>query len=334
VTGDPAIMAMLSFKGAQGARCTATLITPRLLIAAAHCITETPGFVERQIFPVNNDRNGAAPEMLAIKTVVTNPAYGVPRQGNDFCIIVLEAPLAIPPMRLNRASLAGAQGKTVRYVGYGIAVVGNLGSGGVKRQNVVPLAGVSNLLLTVAANANQSCEGDSGGPMLLDRGDGQGEAIIGINSFVDAPACRNNSYFQRVDTQLPWIDEQIKKYDPDGMLPPTDAGAVDAQRPGSPDAAPEAPSVQPEVMPNPPVTPADAQSPGTGGSPAPPRDAGSAPRAPDVSTQPGPTAAAPIETATGCRFGGSAPPAGSKGGAVAVVVLFAWAARRHRRRPG
>ena len=32
---------------------------------------------ERQIFPVNNDRNGAAPGMLAIKAVITNPAYGL-----------------------------------------------------------------------------------------------------------------------------------------------------------------------------------------------------------------------------------------------------------------
>ena len=337
VSGDPAIMAMLSFMGNRGARCTATLITPRLLIAAAHCIVETPGF-ERHIFPVNNDRNGAATEMLAIKAVVPNPAYGAPRQGNDFCIIVLEAPLAIRPVRLNRAALAGAQGKTVRYVGYGLSVVGNPGSGGIKRQNTAPLAQVSDLLLTIAPNANQSCEGDSGGPLLLEMGDGQGEAIIGINSFVDAPACRRNSFFQRVDTQLAWIDEQIKKYDPD-MLPPADGGAGDAQGPAILDAAPEASSPMPDPTPTPPVAPTDAQAPTTGGPSVPPTtgDAGGgrAPGAPDVGPQRGPTAS-PGDAAVGCRFSGNASPAGSGGvgTTVTVALMLAWAARRRRRRGG
>jgi secreted trypsin-like serine protease len=139
-TGDPAIMSLVSLMGPRGARCTATLITPRLLLTAAHCIFETPGF-SRQIFTGNNDQNGDAPEKLAVKAVVSNPAYqGAPRQGNDFCIVVLEAPLSIPTVRLNRAAIESAQGKTVRYVGYGLMTVGNPLSGGIKRHNTAPLA--------------------------------------------------------------------------------------------------------------------------------------------------------------------------------------------------
>lgn len=332
ITSDPAIMAMLSFQGQQGARCTATLITPRLLIAAAHCITETPGF-ERHIFPGDNDRNGAAMGMLAIKAVITNPAYTAPRQGNDFCIIVLETPLPIRPMRLNRAALTGAQGKTIRYVGYGISVVGNLGSGGVKRQNTAPLAQVSNLLLTIGPNANQSCEGDSGGPMLLDMGDG--EVIIGINSFVDAPACRRNSFFQRVDTQLGWIDEQIKKHDPDGLVPPTDAGPSDAQGPAIVDAGPDASSPMPPPPPPPPGPP-DAQAPATDAAPvAPPTGSGGAPAPtpPVVAPSPAPPASS-VDAAGGCRFSGNASVTGRDGAGASVVVAFtlAWVGRRRRRR--
>lgn len=339
ITGDPAIMALLSFQGARGARCTATLISPRLLIAAAHCITETPGF-QRHIFPGINDRNGDAPEMLAIKQVVPNPAYGAPRQGNDFSIIVLEAPLAIPPMRLNRTALTGAQGKTVRYVGYGISVVGNLGSGGVKRQNTAPLAQVSQLLLTIATNANQSCEGDSGGPLLLDLGDGRGEVIIGINSFVDAPACRRNSFFQRVDTQLAWIDEQIKKYDPDGMLPSTDGGAGDSQ--ATVDAALGDAASPPLNSPDAAVTPgagSDAQAPASDGPPALPAtsDAGGGnpgpPRgSPDSGASLAPTSA--DDGGGGCRYGGAGATGGGGGLTVLLGLMLAWIGGRRRRCPG
>jgi V8-like Glu-specific endopeptidase len=258
-TGDPAIMSLLSFKGNLGSRCTASLITPRLLIAAAHCITEAPDF-DRQIFPGNDDRNGAATEMLKVQTVVYDQRYrGSPRQGNDFSIIVLEKPLAIRPMRLNRAPVESAQGKTVRYVGYGLSVIADPGSGGVKRQYSAPLAAVSRLLLTVGPNAHIICKGDSGGPLLYD--DGQGETIIGIGSFVDNPACRNNAWYQRVDTQLAWIDEQIKKYDPDMALP-ADGGASDTGPSVMPDAG------TPDLPTTPPSGPSpDAQAPPTGTTP-------------------------------------------------------------------
>ena len=331
ITGDPAIMELLSFRGQQGARCTATLITPRLLLTAAHCISETPGF-QRHVFAGNDDRRPAPSDMLVIKEVVPHPLYTTPRQGNDFCILVLQAPVGIKPMPLNRAAVESAQGKTVRYVGYGIVTVGNLNSGGIKRQNTAPLAQVSRLLLTIGPNANQSCEGDSGGPLLLD--DGQGEALIGVSSFVDAPACRRNSFFQRVDTQIGWIDEQIQKYDPTGMAP-ADAGMSDGQSPVVSDAGlPEA-SSQP-----PPIIAVDAQAPpadsGAGNStPTPdtrapdvPRSSGVAPHQPAPSTTTG-------DTGGGCSYSAAAgrgDDGRSLGGGLALLLVALTFARAFSRR--
>ena len=325
-SGDPAIVELLSFKGNLGARCTATLITPRLLLAAAHCIVETPGF-ERHIFVGNDDRNPAPKDMLTIKAVVPHPQYTRPRMGNDFCIIVLESPLAVPPIKLNRSPLESAQGKTIRYVGYGLVTVGNPQSGGIKRQNRAPLAQVSRLLLTIGPNANQVCEGDSGGPMLLD--DGQGESIIGVGSFVDAPACRNNSYYQRIDTQIAWIDEQIQKYDPPGGAgPPGDAGATDSAPLAPSDAgatdvlapSPDAAAPEKDSAPATPFPTADASMP----------DVSRAPDGKPASAPPPPPSADP----GGCRYGGGAPPAPDPGGALAglLLALLALSARRGRSR--
>jgi hypothetical protein len=312
-TGDPAIMELLGFKGNTGVRCTATVITPHLLIAAAHCIVETPGF-QRFVFPGNDDRNVAEKDMLPVKTVVFNPLYGNPRQGNDFCIVVLDRPLAVRPIALNRASLDNAQGKSVRYVGYGLVTVGDSSTGGIKRQNTAPLAQVSNILLTIAPNAHGVCEGDSGGPMLLD--DGQAESIIGVGSFVDAPACRRDSFYQRVDTQLAWIDEQIQKYEPGGTAPPADGGVIDA---GGPPVVADA-SATPDV--NTPPAVVDAQVPAADS--APPMAAST----PDAGR--GAVVRPASHTEGGCSY--SRGPRHQVGGALMSALLaLAWALRRRRR---
>ena len=315
-TGDPAIMEVLSFKGNLGSRCTATLVTPRILLLAAHCFVETPGFPQRFVFPGNDDRNVPEKDLLPIKTFVYDPQYTTPRQGHDFAVVVLDAPLAIPPIRINRGPLNQAQGKTIRYVGYGLTVVGNRGSGGVKRQNSAPLAEVSNLLLGVAPNAHAACEGDSGGPMLFD--DGKGEAIVGVGSFVTNPECLRSSYYQRIDTQLTWLDQQIQKYDPGGMGPP-DAGPGDGPPASPPDA--EAPATAPDAG------PVD-----TAPSMVPPPDA--RPRAvdaaPAMEPEPDPT---PGTKPTGADGGGCSAgrsPAGGAGGSAVLLVALVLFSRRRR----
>jgi hypothetical protein len=97
-TGDPAIIEVLASKGAMGARCTATLISPRLLLLAEHCFVETPGFTY-QVFPGNNDGgDGSAKGQLPIKTILHDPKYVTPRQGDDFAIVVLDTPMIDSPL--------------------------------------------------------------------------------------------------------------------------------------------------------------------------------------------------------------------------------------------
>src|SRR5256714_3897683 len=118
-TGDPAIMELLSNKGNLWARCTATLVTSRVLLTAAHCFVETPGF-RHAVFPGNDDTNFTEKDLLPLQATAFDPAYGNPRQGHDFAVVVLASPLPIRPVPINRASMTEAQGKTIRFVGYGL----------------------------------------------------------------------------------------------------------------------------------------------------------------------------------------------------------------------
>jgi hypothetical protein len=324
-TGDPAIMEVLASRGNAGSRCTATLISPRLLLLADHCFVETPGFTY-QVFPGNNDGgNGSARGMLPIKTILQDPQYVTPRRGDDFAIVVLETPMTARPVPLNRAPLDQAIGKTVRYVGYGLTTPNDPGSGGVKRQNTAPLATVSPILLSLAPNAHGACNGDSGGPLLLD--DGGGESIIGVASFVVNPPCQRDSFYQRLDTQLAWIDEQIRKYDPPGGAAPADAGLGDAGSANTPDARPVEDAVVPAGDD---VRGAEVDAASGKGSRS-PDAAGVAPQ-PNVDAQSEPpTAGATHDTAGGCAVARSA---GRPGTAeIAALLLGLLLLRRRRRSP-
>jgi len=333
-TGDPAIMEMLSFRGNIGARCTATLVTPRMLLLAAHCFVETPGF-ERFLYTGNDDRMVVEADLLPIKTFVHDPQYTTPRQGHDFAFVVLEQPMAIAPLPINRTPLDQAEGKDVRYVGYGLLTVGNPNSGGVKRQNTAPLAEVSQLLLSIAPNEHGACIGDSGGPLLLD--DGKGESIVGVASFVTNPACLRSSFYQRLDTQLEWIDEQIQKYDPDGIPTPGDGGAPVPTDGGTPHDAgvtdvPDAGGPDTGTMQ--PADPADARAPSSNEptTSPPPGSPGEGPRPPATSSDPEreERPGSPGSSA-GCSFAAGARQV-EFGAGLGVLLVFALAGLDRRRR--
>jgi V8-like Glu-specific endopeptidase len=313
-TGDPAIMEVLSFRGQLGARCTASLVTPRILLLAAHCFVETPGFPQRFVYPGNDDRNVPDKDLIPIKTFVYDPQYTTPRQGHDFAVVVLDTPSTVRPLPINRASLAQAQGKTVRYVGYGLTTVGDPNSGGIKRQNTAPLAQVSNLLLSIDRNAHPACEGDSGGPLLYD--DGKGESIVGVASFVTNPACQRESFYQRLDTQLGWVEAQIQKYDPGGMAPAADAGVDGA--PASADAGASDRATTPAAD----AQPADAAAAMVSPADAAPRDLAPSTTEPE---EPPPRASA---SSGGCSYA----PEGRVGGAVLLLGLVIHGLRRRARR--
>jgi V8-like Glu-specific endopeptidase len=225
--GDPAIVELFAIGKNSVAKCTTTLISPRVLITAAHCIFDTKG-ARYGVFLGNDDRKVTGKDLLPVTTALYDPMYNTdPGNGHDLAVVVLATPLTLAPVPVNRAPLpASTVGKDARYVGYGLTNGVTATGDGIKRMATAPLAQVTGQLIRIATNPHGTCHGDSGGPLLMDNGGG--EAIIGIVSFGDDATCRKNSYFQRVDTQVAWVDQQIKKYDPGTTIPEAGAGGSDA----------------------------------------------------------------------------------------------------------
>jgi V8-like Glu-specific endopeptidase len=225
---DPGDSAMVEFiallPNDMAGTCTATLISPHVLLTAAHCIVETTG-ARYGVYLGADDSGLNSKTFIPLASVAYDPQYdnNHPDAGHDFGVGILSTALTITPVPLNHLALgADLVGKSARYIGYGLSNGVQQTGSGTRRQAIEPIAQVTDHLIRIAPNPNATCEGDSGGPLLIDML-GQ-EVLAGVVSFGDDAQCLKSSYFQRVDSQAGWIDMQVATYDPGSApaaTPPT-----------------------------------------------------------------------------------------------------------------
>ncbi len=191
-TGDPAVGAILAFTPGetQASLCTATLITPTVMLTAAHCVD--PAVVgagksfEARFGP--DLRNAPADMRIPVKSVHWDTAFSQTNLpgGHDIAVAILERtpPGNIKPIPYIRKPIpANLVGTQIRVVGFGL----NSGfdqegtSAGIKREAKITFASMTNLILNVGTFGLTICSGDSGGPGLA-MVDGV-ETVIGVNSY-------------------------------------------------------------------------------------------------------------------------------------------------------
>jgi hypothetical protein len=201
--------------------CTATLITPEVLLTAAHCGNDYP--LEAVI------AFGAAffgPDMdsieleVGLSNLVVHPDYdplentptGTHYGSHDISVITLEEPVTtITPALLRRNELTlEDEGRELVSVGFGITGP-SADDGGIKRSAtlLVDQLWQGFVLSRNAANPNEAniCSGDSGGPMF-EVTDGR---LIewAVHSWGDQ-GCAQRSGSTRVDMLYEWILDQVE----------------------------------------------------------------------------------------------------------------------------
>lgn len=191
-TANPAVGA---FVDASGPFCTGTLVTKRVIVTAAHCFEDVRA--ARIAFAIGPNAN-APQTLLRVAQLAQHPQYDGQAIRNDIAVAVLAEDAAVTPIPVNEQALdASWVGKSLSFVGYGVTNGWTGAGNGVKRAVSMPIAQVGATQFAYGDRTRNTCFGDSGGPALVDRGNGQ-LAVVGVTSFGDA-SCTAFGVDTRVD---------------------------------------------------------------------------------------------------------------------------------------
>src|SRR5215471_717387 len=189
----------------NGNGCTATLIHPKMITVADHCLEGSGGTVD-----LTDSLNGRAPRSIPIDRCIARPA-GV-NGGEDFAVCLLSQAVndvPIIPVLFGCETAILKPGQEVALVGFGFIGENTQNPNGHKRWVTAHVNRINSGMksIDIGDPMHQNCFGDSGGPAFVKLADGTWR-VFGVTSTTNTPACASQGTWALTPTYVPWVEQQ------------------------------------------------------------------------------------------------------------------------------
>lgn len=186
----PAVGALTRFGSSF---CTGTLIGPRKVVTAAHCLEGVSASSIRFAIGPNAGNPEAS---LRVASITPHPQYNRFSLANDIGFVTLADDAPVAPMKTLPSMNGSFVGQSLVFVGYGVNNGFSQTGGGVKRFVSMAISSVSATTFRYDDRDRNTCNGDSGGPAFAQV---DGELLVaGVTSYGDAN-CQQFGVDTRVD---------------------------------------------------------------------------------------------------------------------------------------
>ena len=216
----------------DGVFCGGTLIAPRVVLTAGHCVEGSNASEMDVVVGRTRLTDEQSGERISVTKIVQYPTYNSKTVKGDVALLQLEHPAAVAPLALAHPGdgTPQAPGNRVMTIGWGATQEGGnisdelrfvrltVRSHGFCDRIYGRIDDASQLCIGSSRAGEDSCQGDSGGPVIS--GDGDATRLIGTVSYGEGCGHANTpGVYSRVSSFAKWIDDNAAVLNGDAPAP-------------------------------------------------------------------------------------------------------------------